>query len=227
MKSLASKPFAPKDLLIVLIALVIYYSNVLYAQNALGLTTASLSDSVFLTKEVICSRLIFLGYLICSKKNTFKLSFCSVFYIFKCITPSFKTCRMKNLLYTFLILMSCSCASSKKITTLTLDKSPCLGDCVSYSLSFVKKGGATFFVYTSQGKTSSIKLPAAIEKEICSQIDAVSTEELNPFYGRKGELDLQKIKLQLKGTTIEINGPQHIPKELQSLMNTLDQLIQN
>ena len=109
---------------------------------------------------------------------------------------------MKNLLYTFLILMSCSCASSKKITTLTLEKSPCLGDCVSYSLSFVKESGVTFFVFVSQGKTSSIELPTKIEKEISSEIDALCTEELNSFYGRKGERDLQKIKLQLKGNNI-------------------------
>lgn len=140
---------------------------------------------------------------------------------------SFKTYRMKNLLYTFLILMSCSCASSKKITTLTLEKSPCLGDCVSYSLSFVKESGVTFFVFVSQGETSSIELPTKIEKEISSEIDALCTEELNSFYGRKGERDLQKIKLQLKGKTIEINGTQHIPEKLQPLLNTLNQLIQN
>ena len=102
-----------------------------------------------------------------------------------------------------------------------------LGDCVSYSLSFVKGSGVTFFVFVSQGKTSSIELPTKIEKEISSEIDALCTEELNSFYGRKGERDLQKIKLQLKGKTIEINGTQHIPEKLQPLLNTLDQLIQN
>ena len=132
---------------------------------------------------------------------------------------------MKNLLCGILILMSFSCASNKKITALSLDKSTCLGNCDSYSMHFKKEQNAIFLIFIPAGKTTLIKLSTKVKKELNHELKLLSGEQFNVFYGRKGELDLQKIKLHFNSNTIEINRSQHIPKKLTPLLTYLDKLI--
>ena len=130
----------------------------------------------------------------------------------------------KILLYLSILCLACSCSTQQ---SLYITRGPCFGNCSEYTVEIVYRN----LKFTPQGNSRKLLKPKSIQinkreaDTLREAIERVNFGELLPVYDGS-VYDVSKTTIQFGQYQVEFKFRQSVPNELQSLINQLDQLLQ-